>query len=71
MKAHSLTLDDALKLVKSSRSIICPNAGFYKQLEIWEEVQYELNMDNPHYRRFLVSCMAGTGTLELHQAYFK
>ena len=33
MKKYKLTYEEALMYVRSKRSIICPNAGFVKQLK--------------------------------------
>lgn len=40
MEKHSMSLHDAYKRVQKSRSIICPNVGFFKQLLEREMILY-------------------------------
>jgi protein-tyrosine phosphatase len=38
MKENNMSLADAMKFVKSRRSIVQPNSGFWKQLIIYEGI---------------------------------
>ena len=48
MRKHKLSYEEALKLVKASRSIVNLNAGFEGQLRAWErKLRTSSNEDEP------------------------
>ncbi|PGH23600.1 hypothetical protein AJ80_02381 [Polytolypa hystricis UAMH7299] len=44
MRKFQLTYSAALDLARESRSFICPNDGFEKQLRVWEYCKYDIYM---------------------------
>ncbi|KAJ9072980.1 tyrosine protein phosphatase yvh1 [Entomophthora muscae] len=58
MKHRSLSSQEALSTLTTVRSIIDPNPGFREQLEIYEQIAFEVNVKHEPYRRFLISKMA-------------
>ncbi|KAK1832960.1 protein-tyrosine phosphatase-like protein, partial [Podospora conica] len=45
MRSQGLSVEEALRVIKAGREIAEPNAGFLKQLHLWEELKYELYED--------------------------
>ncbi|KAI5813438.1 protein-tyrosine phosphatase-like protein [Pyronema omphalodes] len=57
MQSQSLTPAEAVALIKSQRSLVEPNEGFMKQLELYHAMKYETDLDNhPMYQRWLYQC---------------
>ena len=42
MRKLQISFSDALAMARESRSIICPNEGFQRQLQIWEQCHYDI-----------------------------
>lgn len=48
MKKYNLSYDEALKLVKKSRTIVNLNVGFVSQLRVWErKLRESRKLDEP------------------------
>ncbi|KAF9419924.1 dual specificity phosphatase 12, partial [Entomortierella beljakovae] len=58
MKSKAMSATDALKMVSSKRPIAEPNDGFLRQLILYGDIEYELDISKPEYRRFLMASMA-------------
>jgi dual specificity phosphatase 12 len=54
MLSKKLTVADALKMVAQARSIICPNYGFKRQLDLWHEMNYNLEGDSDAHKRYRI-----------------
>jgi len=50
MKNDKISYEEALSLVRSSRSIVQPNCGFVNQLKMWEEMNYSLEGNSKAHR---------------------
>lgn len=55
MHVRRITVQDALSLVRSRRSIADPNPGFMHQLELYESAGLNVDVRNQRIRRFLMS----------------
>jgi dual specificity phosphatase 12 len=54
MQKHNITPSDALAQVRQARSIVEPNEGFMKQLELYGEMQTPATVeDTPAYQRWV------------------
>ncbi|KAI9295683.1 dual specificity protein phosphatase 12 [Neoconidiobolus thromboides FSU 785] len=58
MKKHNWSVEEALNQVTKARSIIDPNPGFREQLQLYYEINYEVDIKNELYRRFLITKMS-------------
>lgn len=58
MKSCKLTAQEALAKISTARSIIDPNPGFREQLDLYEQIGYDVDVKNELYRRFLITRMA-------------
>lgn len=47
MKTRNWTVEEALKYLKECRPQASPNEGFLEQLKLYQEMNYEINEDNP------------------------
>ena len=56
MATEGLSLEEAIASVREKRRVICPNQGFYAQLQLWEQMGCKLDESNPTYRSVLHSC---------------
>lgn len=43
MQRWGVSRSDAKNLVREKRNIVRPNRGFYTQLRVWEECQYDIH----------------------------
>jgi len=50
MATEGLTLEGAIRSVREKRKVICPNAGFYEQLQLWEEMGCKPDESHPKFR---------------------
>ena len=50
MATEGLSLEEAITSVREKRRVICPNQGFYAQLQLWEQMGCKLDEGNPTYR---------------------
>ncbi|KJH41485.1 dual specificity phosphatase, catalytic domain protein [Dictyocaulus viviparus] len=41
MQKLKLTVEEAIDIVKKSRPLACPNSGFFRQLQIYEQLHYK------------------------------
>ncbi|KAJ2485426.1 tyrosine protein phosphatase yvh1 [Coemansia sp. RSA 2320] len=55
MQQDSLTAEQALQVLKDTRSQIYPNSGFVDQLHLYYDLNYDVSTDKALYRRFLIS----------------
>ncbi|PWN37451.1 phosphatases II [Meira miltonrushii] len=55
MHMRKISVQDALNLVRSRRSIADPNSGFMHQLELYESADCSVDVRNQRIRRFLMS----------------
>lgn len=55
MHMRQMSVQAALALVRSRRSMADPNAGFMHQLELYESASYNVDVRNQRIRRFLMS----------------
>lgn len=53
MREHHLTAEQALLLVRKKHPILAPNAGFLKQLQVFEKMNYRVDANHEEYRTFL------------------
>ncbi|KAF9994679.1 dual specificity phosphatase 12 [Entomortierella chlamydospora] len=58
MKTKGMSAAEALLAVQALRPIADPNDGFIKQLLLYGEIEYELDINRTPYRRFLMASMA-------------
>lgn len=58
MKKYNLTYSEAFERVKTRRDIINPNEGFVQQLKLYEEMGYQLDYSNMHYKFHLLTVAA-------------
>ncbi|KAK3828510.1 MAG: protein-tyrosine phosphatase-like protein [Benniella sp.] len=58
MKHKKMSASDALVAVQSIRPIVDPNDGFVRQLILYDDIQYDVSVNNTAYRRFLMAVMA-------------
>jgi dual specificity phosphatase 12 len=58
MKTNNWTADEALKLVRSKRSIARPNESFFSQLQIYHSCKFQVSDDSPLYRQFILRLQA-------------
>lgn len=56
MATEGLSLEEAIVSVREKRRVICPNQGFYAQLQLWEQMGCKLDESNPTYRSVPHSC---------------
>lgn len=56
MATEGLSLEEAIVSVREKRRVICPNQGFYAQLQLWEQMGCKLDESNPTYRYSTCSC---------------
>ena len=56
-----LTLREALNLIRTKRSSVCPNPGFYQQLKLWDIIKYNWEERDlyPEYRYWRMATSAG------------
>lgn len=54
MQCERLSYDIALAFVKQKRAQAEPNAGFEKQLRLFEEIGWTVDLTHPAYRRYLL-----------------
>ena len=57
MKANKLSFDQAFDLVRKKRSKICCNDGFKRQLKLWHEMNWTLNINYRPYRLHQLSIL--------------
>ena len=55
MKKYHINADNALNMVRKSRSKVSPNDGFIDQLKLYEKWGYELDARNKDYRKLVVN----------------
>ncbi|TFK25308.1 phosphatases II [Coprinopsis marcescibilis] len=69
MLTRRLTVDAALDIIREARSIIDPNEGFLKQLEVFHQAKYQVSEQNVAVRRFYLERKAmkltSTGAINL------
>lgn len=53
MREQHLTTEQALLMVRKKHPILAPNAGFLKQLQVFEKMNYRVDANHEEYRRFL------------------
>lgn len=54
MQEHNISASEALSYVRQARSIVEPNDGFMKQLELYREMHTPENVeDTPAYQRWV------------------
>lgn len=54
MQKHNITPSEALSHVRQARSIVEPNEGFWRQLELYSEMQMPENVEEtPAYQRWV------------------
>ncbi|KAI1295080.1 dual specificity phosphatase 12 [Mortierella claussenii] len=58
MKAEKMSLSEALAAIQALRSIAEPNDGFMKQLTLYGDIEFDVNVNRTEYRRFLMASMA-------------
>lgn len=58
MKSKKIKRDEALDIIKRKRSCIALNDGFMEQLDLYHDLNYEVDNTHVEYRRFLVATMA-------------
>jgi len=58
MKTLELTLADALSLVRKHRPMITPNKGFMKQLELFEQMDYNMDPTNMTFRTYRLGLLS-------------
>ncbi|KAF9348456.1 hypothetical protein BGX26_000149 [Mortierella sp. AD094] len=58
MRTKNLSTAEALSTVQALRPIAGPNDGFMRQLILYGEIEYELDISRTSYRRFLMASMA-------------
>ncbi|KAI9233061.1 MAG: dual specificity protein phosphatase 12 [Podila humilis] len=58
MKTQNISAADALLLVQALRPIAGPNDGFMTQLNLYGDIEYDVNVSRTAYRRFLIASMA-------------
>lgn len=51
MRAQQIGRDEALRFVKTKRPRVQPNSGFWKQLEIWQNCEYNIWEDSQGNKR--------------------
>ena len=47
MRKLQIPYPAALSMAQESRSLICPNKGFERQLQVWGDCKYDVYVDNP------------------------
>ncbi|RUS24772.1 protein-tyrosine phosphatase-like protein [Jimgerdemannia flammicorona] len=57
MRSQSMPVKQALAHLKAVRNVINPNLGFFTQLEIYQDVRYDVDTKHAAYRRFLMANM--------------
>ncbi|KAF9579834.1 dual specificity phosphatase 12 [Lunasporangiospora selenospora] len=58
MKTKQISTEEAIALVRELRPIADPNNGFRAQLDLYADIEYEVDINRSEYRRFLISAMA-------------
>ncbi|KAF9096034.1 dual specificity phosphatase 12 [Mortierella sp. AM989] len=58
MRTKNLSVVEALSAVQALRSIAEPNDGFMRQLILYGDIEYDVNINRTEYRRFLIASMA-------------
>jgi dual specificity phosphatase 12 len=58
MKSKKIKRDEALEIIKRKRSSIAPNDGFMEQLNLYYDLDFQVDSSHVEYRRFLVATMA-------------
>lgn len=58
MKSKKIKRDEALEIIKRKRASIAPNDGFMEQLNLYYDLNFEVDQSHAAYRRFLVATMA-------------
>lgn len=53
MREHHLTAEQALHFVREKHPILAPNAGFLKQLQVFEKMNCHVDANHEEYRTFL------------------
>lgn len=52
MYTLQLPFDESFELVQKARSFIEPNAGFVRQLKLYEQMGFKVDKDDPVYKQF-------------------
>jgi len=52
MKSNRIDFEAALALVKAKRSIVYPNNGFREQLNLYYQLQFNVNKESDEYNKF-------------------
>ncbi|KAG0355529.1 dual specificity phosphatase 12 [Podila minutissima] len=58
MKTQNMSAADALSHIQALRPIAGPNDGFMTQLNLYGDIEYDVNVNRTAYRRFLIASMA-------------
>ncbi|KAG0334779.1 dual specificity phosphatase 12 [Podila horticola] len=58
MKTQNMSAADALSHVQALRPIAGPNDGFMTQLNLYGDIEYDVDVSRTAYRRFLIASMA-------------
>ena len=58
MKSKKIKRDEALEIIKRKRACIAPNDGFMEQLDLYYDLNFDVDATHVEYRRFLVASMA-------------
>lgn len=58
MRKGKIGVEQALTMIRTRRPAILPNEGFLAQLDLYENIDYELDQKHAAYRRFILANMA-------------
>lgn len=52
MRRKNMNFSDVATFVAGKRPIVCPNLGFLKQLQLYEQMKYDLEGDTPAHAEY-------------------
>lgn len=58
MRSKKIKRDEAIEIIKRKRSCVAPNDGFMEQLNLYYDLDFDVDTSHVEYRRFLVASMA-------------
>ncbi|XP_043200993.1 dual specificity protein phosphatase MPK-4-like isoform X1 [Amphibalanus amphitrite] len=65
MAKHGISADDAVKRLRHCRPCVSPNAGFRRQLELYERLGCRTSLEQPEFRRYRLRAAAQAAGMDI------